>query len=102
MLELVRERYRDFGPTFASEKLLEKHGHGLSAETLRKWMMEDGDVAGEGAAPRSLRSLEPGAGDEAPENSLMTAGGPCKTHPDGPWSSRVPALLRPFESRPMH
>ena len=42
VLELVRERYRDFGPTFASEKLQEEHGHRLSAETLRKWMMEDG------------------------------------------------------------
>ena len=40
--ELVRERYGDFGPTFAREKLVEDHGHRLSAETLRKWMIADG------------------------------------------------------------
>jgi len=39
---LVRESYRDFGPTLASEILLEKHGLQVSRETLRKWMIEDG------------------------------------------------------------
>ena len=38
-MRLVRERYADFGPTFACEKLVEAHGFRLSAETLRKWMM---------------------------------------------------------------
>jgi transposase-like protein len=38
-LELVRERYHDFGPTFAAEKLLEVHGIRLSHETLRKAMI---------------------------------------------------------------
>lgn len=42
VMELVRERYRDFGPTFAREKLVEEHGHRLSSETLRQWMIEDG------------------------------------------------------------
>ena len=42
VMKLVRKRYRDFGPTFASQKLLEEHGHRLSAETLRGWMIEDG------------------------------------------------------------
>ena len=41
-LALVRERYPDFGPTFAREKLVEEHGYRLSAETLRGWMIEDG------------------------------------------------------------
>ena len=41
-LDLVRERYPDFGPTFACEKLVEAHGFKLSAETLRGWMIEDG------------------------------------------------------------
>lgn len=41
-LSLVRERYEDFGPTFAAEKLAEEHGIALSRETLRKWMSEDG------------------------------------------------------------
>jgi len=42
VLELVRARYADFGPTLAREKLLECHGLGVSTETLRKWMTEDG------------------------------------------------------------
>ncbi len=32
-VRLVRERYADFGPTFAAEKLLEEHGLALSRET---------------------------------------------------------------------
>ena len=42
MLSLVRERYRDFGPTLASEKLLALHGESISRETLRRWMIADG------------------------------------------------------------
>ena len=41
-LELVRQKYRDFGPTLAAEVLLEKHALHVSRETLRKWMIEDG------------------------------------------------------------
>ena len=37
-LELVRERYADFGPTLAQEKLRELHGVDVARETLRKWM----------------------------------------------------------------
>ena len=33
---------RDFGPTLATEVLLEKHGVKVSRETLRKWMVEEG------------------------------------------------------------
>ena len=35
-MELVRERYSDFGPTLAREKLVEVHGFRLSVETLRR------------------------------------------------------------------
>ena len=42
MLSVVRECYRDFGPTLASEKLLEIHGQSISRETLRRWMIADG------------------------------------------------------------
>jgi hypothetical protein len=38
----VRERYRDFGPTFAGEKLLEHHDIRVATETLRQWMIADG------------------------------------------------------------
>lgn len=39
---LVRERYHDFGPTFAAEKLAEQHDIRISHETLRKLMIEAG------------------------------------------------------------
>lgn len=41
-ISLVRERYADFGPTFAAEKLAELHGLHLSRETLRKLMIGAG------------------------------------------------------------
>lgn len=39
---IVRERYADFGPTLAAEKLAEEHGLTVSRETLRSWMTEAG------------------------------------------------------------
>src|ERR1700751_455928 len=36
-LSIVRERYADFGPTMAAEKLSEHHGCLVSRETLRGW-----------------------------------------------------------------
>ncbi len=36
---LVRERYADFGPTLAGEKLAAQHGVAVSTETLRQWMI---------------------------------------------------------------
>ncbi len=41
-LALVHERYPDFGPTLAHEKLTELHELSVSLETLRKWMVADG------------------------------------------------------------
>lgn len=41
VMALVREKYPDFGPTFACEKLLECHNITLSNESLRKWMIQD-------------------------------------------------------------
>jgi len=41
-LALVRERYRDFGPTLAAEKLVERHGCAVSREALRQWMIAEG------------------------------------------------------------
>src|SRR6201994_3959865 len=41
-LSIVRERYADFGPTLAAEKLAEQHGWVVSRETLRGWMIADG------------------------------------------------------------
>jgi len=39
---LVREHYADFGPTFAAEKLAERHDLRVSRETLRGWMRRAG------------------------------------------------------------
>jgi hypothetical protein len=41
-MALVRERYADFGPTLAAEKLAELHSLRVSRETLRKWMVAAG------------------------------------------------------------
>lgn len=42
VMDIVRERYADFGPTLACEKLIERHGFSLSVETLRQWMIAEG------------------------------------------------------------
>ena len=42
VLAMVRERYADFGPTLAAEKLSELHGLDLGVETLRQWMIDAG------------------------------------------------------------
>jgi hypothetical protein len=42
VMTLIKERYADFGPTLAAEKLLEVHDCRVSRETLRQWMIEEG------------------------------------------------------------
>jgi len=41
-LSLVKEKYSDFKPKFASEKLAENHQLIINPETLRLWMIEQG------------------------------------------------------------
>lgn len=41
-LRIIRERYADFGPTLACEKLAEIHDLYLAKETVRKLMTRDG------------------------------------------------------------
>jgi hypothetical protein len=41
-MAIVRERYADFGPTLAAEKLAELHDLPVSRETLRRWMSAAG------------------------------------------------------------
>ncbi len=41
-MAIVKERYADFGPTLAAEKLREQHGLTISRETLQVWMLEAG------------------------------------------------------------
>jgi hypothetical protein len=38
--KLMNQHYHDFGPTFASEKLRERHQIVVNKETLRQWMIE--------------------------------------------------------------
>lgn len=42
IVETVKAYYPDFGPTLASEKLLERHGFVVASETLRRWLVEAG------------------------------------------------------------
>jgi len=41
-LDLILEHYRDFGPTLATEKLVERHGLKISDESVRKLMIAEG------------------------------------------------------------
>ena len=54
VLRVVRERYADFGPTLAQEKLREAHGLKVSVETLRKWLVAEGLWV-----PRAQRAQRP-------------------------------------------
>ncbi|MDH4035281.1 MAG: ISNCY family transposase [candidate division Zixibacteria bacterium] len=42
VLKLYQQKYSDFGPTLASEKLLELDGLSVSRETLRHWLISSG------------------------------------------------------------
>ena len=42
VLQQVKDRYADFGPTLASEHLASDDGLAVQAETLRRWMREAG------------------------------------------------------------
>lgn len=42
VVKLIAQEYADFGPTFAAEKLLERHQLKINKETLRQWMIESG------------------------------------------------------------
>ena len=41
-LARIRERYADFPPTLACEKLVEEDGYRVSKETVRQWMVAEG------------------------------------------------------------
>ena len=41
-LQLCEKQYGDFGPTLAAEKLTERHGIVVSAETVRGWLLAKG------------------------------------------------------------
>src|SRR5215207_848004 len=83
-MAIIKERYADFGPTLAAEKLAEGHGCRVSRETLRQWMMADGLWLGRRRRlpfVRQPRTRGEGAGE------LVEVGGPA--HPG--WEPRGPA-----------
>ena len=41
-LDIIKEKYADFGPTLAAEKLQQVERLSVSKETLRQWMASDG------------------------------------------------------------
>ena len=42
IMTIIHRDYSDFGPTLAREYLKDRHGITVSAETLRKWMTDEG------------------------------------------------------------
>lgn len=54
VLSTVKEKYPDFGPTFASEKLLEIDSLKINKETLRQWMIEEALWKGKSRKSMSL------------------------------------------------
>lgn len=53
-LEIYRQRYEGFGPTFASEKLAEEQQIRISEETLRNWLKQE-RISYPGRRPRPHR-----------------------------------------------
>jgi|GEM_PF-2683516 len=62
-LEIIKQQYFDFGPTFIAEKLSELDAININKETIRKWLIEEGLWKGKrGKEPkiqqRNLRNKE--------------------------------------------
>lgn len=55
-ITVIKERYHDFGPTFALEKLKEHHGIRFGVDTLRKEMINQGIW---GAKKREIKDIHP-------------------------------------------
>jgi hypothetical protein len=43
VLAVYRDRYKDFGPTLASEKMQEHEKIAVHRETLRRWLIAEGE-----------------------------------------------------------
>ena len=54
-LKLYEKQYGDFGPTLAAEKLAERHGMAVHAETLRGWLLRRGWHTSNGESARTGR-----------------------------------------------
>ena len=58
ILGLYQEQYPGFGPTLASEKLLEREGHLIHHETLRRWLLAAGLWERQRKAPKHRQQRE--------------------------------------------
>ena len=58
IIVLYRNKYKGFGPTLASEKMLELDGLHISDETLRLWLIDEGEWQGRRAS-RKHRQWRP-------------------------------------------
>ena len=74
---LLRDKYADFGPTLAAEKLLELDGIAVSGETVRQMQIEHGAVEAEEAA------------GEAGVSAARPAAAVWRTDPDRRQSARL-------------
>src|SRR5450759_4715656 len=54
---IIKDRYSDFGPTLAAEKLAELHGIHLARETLRQWMIMAGLWTDQPAIDHSMATM---------------------------------------------
>ena len=59
VMRLIAQKYFDFNPTYLAEELLKTHDIRISAQTLRRWMRQDGVGALTGRRSRPQRRLRP-------------------------------------------
>jgi transposase len=57
VMDLLKDKYEDFGPTLAHEKLTEVHGIGISRESVRKLMIVEGLWKPKRAKKPSVRQM---------------------------------------------
>ena len=84
-LDLIKEKYEDFGPTLAHEKLTEVHGLRLSRESVRRIMIEERIWK-----PKKARKLIP-----HPLRERFTADSPIEIRPIDPTNPLAPKARPP-------
>lgn len=54
LIDIIKQQYKDFGPTLAHEKLCEHHGANISVETVRQLMISKNLWAGKCKANKTI------------------------------------------------
>lgn len=90
VLERYRVNYKGFGPTLAWEKLLERDGLAVNTETLRLWLIENGDWTPQEAAEQAQKPT--------PSSRLFWRIGPGRRQSScvvrGTWTQMLPRDAR--------